>query len=151
MCRNYNLQNFGNGCGACSCRKKLFAFVACWVIMLFMLVIGWDDINNMLVDCIVAHLLNRFCMCFGYVPISRNFGVSCFDCWDNIALVQYSLGVQYCGDSFIERLWGMKVRMLLMFFVFLMDTSLSHLVSFFYSTVQNKKSGYLVYFHWLFG
>ena len=58
--------------------------------------------------------------------LSHHYSRSIFSC----------IVVQYCGESFMERLWCMKVRMFLMFFVFLMDT-LSHLVSFFYSTIQN--------------
>ena len=80
----------------------------------------------MLVDYIVAHLLNLFCMCFGYVTRSSNFGVSYFYCLDNIILVQFSLGVQYYGVSSMERLCAMKVRMLLMSFTFPTNTSLSH-------------------------
>ena len=132
--------------------KIYFAIRSSLFLMLFLFGIGWDSINKMLVDCIVAHILNLFCMCFGYVPRSRNFGVSCFYCWDNTTLVQYSLGVQYCGVSFMERLWGMKVCMLLMFFIFLMDTSLSpRFLLLFHSSELKIWSFGVQLRHWLFG
>ena len=97
------------------------------------------------VDYIVAHVLNRFCMCFGYVPRSSNFG-------DNTILIQIFLGVQHCGVSFMERLWSMKLCMLLMFFVFLMKTSLSphFLLLFNGSELKIWLFGILLR-HWLFG
>ena len=51
----------------------------------------------MLVEFIVVHLGNLFCMCFGYVPRSSNFGVSCYYCWESIIIVQFSLWVQIMG------------------------------------------------------
>ena len=101
----------------CSCRKKWFVFIGCWCIMLFLLVIGWGKISNMLVEWIVVHPRNLFCICFGYVPKSSNSGVSCFYYWDTSMLVLLSHGV-----SFMEMLWSMKVCMLLMFFTFPMGT-----------------------------
>ena len=76
--------------------------------------------------------------------------------WSKLFLLlrqQFSLGVQYCGVlSFMERLWGMKVRMLLMFFVFLMDTSLSprFLLLFHGSESKIWLFGVLLR-HWIFG
>ena len=94
---NCNLQNFRNGCGVCNYRKKLFVFVGCRFIILFLLVIGWGNINNMLVKCIVVHLLNLFCMCFGYVPWSNNFGVNCFILETTLFSINFLLGCSIMG------------------------------------------------------
>ena len=123
-----------HGCGVCVmdrpwkygvAEKRYLLSVGCWFIMLFLLVIGWGYISNMLVACIVLHLLNLFCMCFGYVPGSSKFGVSCFIVETILFSYNFLSVLQYIGVSFMEMLWGMNIHMLLMSFTFPIDTSLS--------------------------
>ena len=144
---NCNLQNFRNGCGVCSCRKKLFVFVGCRFIILFLLVIGWGNINDMPVECIVTHALNLFCMCFGYVPWSSNFGVTCFYSSCNIILVQFSLGVWGVLHEDIKRYESMHASHVLH-----MDTSLSpHFLLLFNGLKLKMQLFGILLRHWPFG
>ena len=135
MCMNCNLQKFGNGYGVCNYRKKLFVSIGCWCIALLIsdcLRKNQQYAYGMHCGAPIESILHVFWL----RPMIKQFWIKLF----LLLRHHYSRSVFSWGVVLWvvlqEILWGMKVCMLVMSFIFHMDTSLSpHFFLLFVSSV----------------